>query len=343
MKKHFSITVLLGVLMAFLASCSTDVDLLADGAAPIVYALLDCNADTNYVKITHTLGEGDSYLNANNPELSNYPGKLDVRLTEFCNGDSIRQIILDTITIHNKENGLFYAPAQKVYYTTERLGKNKGGKHYSYRLTAVLPDRILTADADMVGSSVFRVTSSSADFSGGNSKPAANEIWVTPAENAGIYDVTMSFSFLERRTFTSDTLPRTMTWHMGTYYQFDLAHFMHDGVLAVSYRPYDLYVELRDFLGDDTLVPGLRRFITDDPIEVRVVAGGQDLCDYVYSIELHNQNMSDENIFTNIDGGYGVFSSRMTTTKILKLAGTTVPELMETKWGFKYIGGYLRE
>lgn len=330
--------------MALVASCSTDVDLLADNdGVPIVYALLDSNADTNFVKITHTLGEGDSYINANNPELSNYPGKLDVRLTEYCNGDSIRQIILDTITIHDKENGLFYAPAQKLYYTTERLGKNKQGKQYSYRLTVVLPDRTITAAANMVGSNVFRITSSSADFSGGNFRSTANEIWIVPADNAGIYDVTMSFTFLERRTFTSDTLPRTMTWRMGTYYQFDLTHFMHDGVLAVPYRPYDLYVELRDFLGDDTLVPGLRRFITDDPIEVRVVAGGQSLCDYIYSIDLHNQNMSDENIFTNIDGGYGVFTSRMTTTKIMKLAGSTVPELMETKWGFKYIGGYLNE
>lgn len=327
--------------MALVASCSTDVDLLADGdGVPIVYALLDSDADTNYVKITHTLGAGDSYVNANNPELSNYPGKLDVRLTEYCNGDSIRQIILDTITIRDKENGLFYAPAQKLYYTTERLGENKQGKQYSYRLTAVLPNQTLTAEAKMVGSKVFRVTSSSADFSGGNSK-GAHEIWVAPAENASIYDVTMSFSFLERRTFTSDTLPRTMTWRMGTYYLSELAGSMHNGVLAVPYRPNDLFSGLMDFLGDDTLVPGLRRYITDDPIEVKVIAGGQNLRDYVYSIELYNHYMDDENIFTNIDGGYGVFSSRMTTTKILKLAGTTVPELMQTKWGFKYIGGYL--
>ena len=341
MKKQVTLATAFLALFGLFFSCNTEVDLLADGDyVPVVYALLDSDADTNYVKITHTLGSGDAILNADNPELSNYPGKLDVRLTEFCNGDSIRQIILDTITIHNKENGLFYAPAQKLYYTTERLGKNQQGKHYSYRLTAVLPDRTLTAKTDMVGSNIFRITSSVIDFSGGDFK-GAHDISIAPALNAEIYDVSVSFTFLERRTFTSDTIPRTMTWSLGTHYLFELTNSMHEGFLMVSYRPYDLYVELRDFLGDDTLVPGLRRYITDDPVQVTVVAGGQDLFNYVYSYELNSQNMTDDNLFTNINGGYGVFSSKMKTTKIMRLGGTTIPELMQTKWGFKYIGGLL--
>ena len=130
MKKYLGIAFVLGALLATLPSCSTDVDLLADGAdVPIVYSLLDLDADTNYVKITHTMNANGTAFNANNPDLANYPGKLDVRMTEFCNGDSIRQFIFDTITIHNKEGGLFYSPAQKLYYTTEHLSKNTPGKN----------------------------------------------------------------------------------------------------------------------------------------------------------------------------------------------------------------------
>lgn len=340
MKKLWLIAMAGWAFVALFASCSAEVDLLDSEAVPVVYALLDSNADTNYVKITHTMGPGDAIVNANHPELSNYPGKLDVRLTEFCNGDSIRQIILDTITIHNKEEGLFYSPAQKLYYTAEPLGKNTSGTQYHYRLTAVLPDRTVTADADLVGSDGFRIQSTVADFSGGNYK-AAHELWIIPAVNAGIYDINMSFTFFERRTFTSDTLPRTISWHVGTYYQSVLAHHMHNEALAVPYLPYDLYRELNDFLGDDTLVQGLRRYITDDPIQVTVTAGGSNLSEYVYLIELSDNALSDENIETHINGGFGVFSSIATTTSILRFGGTTVPELTETKWGFKYIGGHL--
>lgn len=350
MKHHYFLILSLIALITF-SSCSTDVDLLADGEdAPIVYALLDSKADTNYVKITHTMGYGDATLSANNPELSNYPGKLDVRLTEYCNGDSIRQIILDTITIHDKEDGPFYSPSQKLYFTTERLEKNEPKKQYSYRLTVVLPDRILTAEADMVGSDGFYVRSSVADFSGGfpggysgGIPHMPQNLLIVPAMNAEIYDIFMSFTFLERRTFTSDTVPRTMTWHMGTYYLFEIDNHMNSDAFVLTYRTSDLYVGLKNFLGDDTLVPGLRRFIIDDPIRITVTAGGPHLSEYVYLNELNSGTINDDNIVTHIDGGYGVFSSRMVTSRTMRLGGTTVPELVEkTKWGFKYMGGHLQ-
>ncbi len=99
------------LLGAMFTSCSTEVDLYADGEEIlIIYGILDSYADTNYIKITHSLKAQEGALSiTQDPLQSNYPGKLDVRLTEFCNGDSLRQIILDTITIHNKQEGLFYA------------------------------------------------------------------------------------------------------------------------------------------------------------------------------------------------------------------------------------------
>ena len=329
------------VTLLSLVSCSTDVDLYADGKdMPVIYGLLDAQADTNYIKITHAIKPDDNPLNAAADPLQNdYPGKLDVRLTEFCNGDSLRQLILDTITIHNKQEGLFYAPAQKLYYTATPLHQNTATKHYTYRLTIVLPDRTLVTDADMVGSDEFRITSGTADFSGGYLK-ALGELWFLPAENGGIYDVTMTFTFYERRTFTSDTIKRSIEWPLGTYYASHLAHDMDGDAFVVHYRHDYLYDELEKALGDDTLVPGLRRYITDRPITVTVQAGGEHLARYRYYHSMTNgSSFGDGNYFV-IEGAYGVFSSKMTKTKKMRLGGTTVPELTEkTKWGFKYIGG----
>lgn len=338
------ITVLCGFLLVLFSSCSPEVDVFADKEVPVVYGLLDSNADTNYIKITHTLNGADNALHhAQQSEWSNYPGKLDVRLTEFRDGDSIRQIILDTITIHNKQEGAFYAPSQKLYYTAERLGKNNPGTRYSYRLTVALPDGIVTAETDMVGSDDFAIVTSVVDFSGGHCK-ALKHVMVTPAVNACIYEVDMSFSFLERRTFDSDTLPRTVELSKATYCQSDLGSHLNDDVLAFSYRANDLYFALDRLLGDDTLVAGLRRYIVDAPVRVTVTAGGRSLNDYYYVNHLSHEAINGENTFTNINGGYGVFSSRMTVSRTMRLGGTTVPELVNnTKWGFKFIGGTIEE
>jgi len=348
MKRHWHIVSIFIGALALLVSCSTEVDLFADGEdVPIVYALLDPDADTNFVKITHSMGVPGDPINANNPELTNYPGKLDVRITEYCNGDSVRQFVLDTITIWDKEEGLFYSPAQKLYYTTERFNKNSHGKWYSYKLTAVLPDRTLTAVADMVGSDSFFIRSSVVDFSGGNHHfdgggggKATHEIWFNPAANGGIYDIYMTFIFFERRSWTSDTIRRSFTWHVDTFYQFFLPQHLHNGAFVATYYPFDLYYQLNEFLGDDTLVPGLRRYLDDEPIQVSVTAGDRSLEEYVFFYNM-SSSPTGENISSPIDGGFGVFSALVTVERGLRLGGTTLPELLETNWGFKYVGGHL--
>lgn len=337
MKRFFLPVVLIAPLL--LASCSAEVDLYADGKdLPVVYGLLDALADTNYIKITHTLQAEDNPLAAAaDPLQSDYPGKLDVRLTEFCNGDSLRQIVLDTITIHNKQDGLFYAPAQKLYYTTEQLHLNTPASRYRYRLTVALPDRTLVADADMVGSSEFKVRSGTADFSGGFPR-ALSDLLFLPAENAGVYDISMAFTFFERRTFSSDTVKCTLQWPLGGFYAKQLAHQMDEGACKVRYRHADLYDVLENSLGDDTLVPGLKRFVTDYPITVTIQAGGEHLAQYRYYYNLGVFNAEGD--FSVIDGASGVFSSKMTITKRLRLGGTTIPDLVRnTNWGFVFIGG----
>lgn len=333
---------LLLALASILVSCSTDIDLYADyKQVPIIYGLLDANADTNFIKITRAFYvEGDAYQAALNPDSSNYPGRLDVRLVEFRNGDSIREIVLDTITLHNKQPGLFYHPDQKLYYTTERLMANTTRNHYTYRLKAVFPDRILNTEADMVGNSSFNIQSLGVNFSKEYFGMVPRRFNFLPAINGAIYQVSMSFTFLEQRTPDDDSVPRTMSWNIGTFTdEFFTSH--PDGEAYVfPYQPEDFYSNLIDFLGADTAIPGLQRFIGDYPVEISISAGGDNLRQYVYNNDLSNGFTAGDNEFTLIDHGYGVFSSRMTIKRNVRLAGETVPELVANRyWGFKFIGG----
>lgn len=309
---------------------------------PVVYGLLDANADTTYIKITkafYSMGEDPVEL-AMNPDSSNYPGKLDVRLTEYCNGDSVRQFILDTITIGNKEPGTFYAPKQKLYYTAERLRKNTKNEKYQYELRIVLPDRVLVSKTDIVGTNGFRVKSLTANFSEeyfGLNRP----LEFYPAENATSYEVTMSFTFKEQRFPGGDSIPRTMHWKLGKYSNYYLFyHLIDNSYYRIGYRPERFYAELREFLGADTAVPGLTRMIGDYPIEITVASAGDELTRYIEWNSLGYYGTTAGNDYTFIEGGTGVFSSRMTTSSRVRLAGTTVPELVEHRtWGFKFTGG----
>lgn len=333
-------------LAALFCSCSTDVDLYAEyKTLPVIYGLLDAKADTNYVKITRVMSvQGDAYQVALNPDSSNYPGKLDVRIVEYCNGDSLREFVLDTITIHNKEYGTFYAPDQKLYYTTEKLNINTDNEKYSYRLKVVFPDRTLTTKADMVGDNGFDVQSLAVNFSKEYFGMVPRRFLFRPATNARIYSVSMAFTFLEQRTPDDDSVPRTMRWEEGMFTYNYLIYNMDGTAFVFPYRPETFYEHLTEFIGGDTAIAGLKRYIADYPIEVTITAGGEHLGQYITSNNASSGFVLGDPEFSLIDGGVGVFSSRFTISQWMRLGGETVPDLIKmTNWGFKYIGGELPE
>ena len=201
-----------------------------------------------------------------------------------------------------------------------------------------LPDRTLVSETKMGGSNRVEVQSFGINFS-----KEYFGVWrpflLRPAPNASIYHVTIAFTYLEQRTPDADSVPRTMTWDKGNYYESDLIYHMMEGCYVFHYYPEELYAHLKEFVGGDT-VSGVRRLITDYPIEVTIDAGGEELSQYIYLNDPYNGVPLGDNDLALIDGGYGVFSSRMTVKHGIRLGGETVPELMEmTNWGFKFIGG----
>lgn len=327
--------------VAVFSACSTDIDLYADyKELPVIYGLLDANADTNYVKITRIMSvEGDAYLVASNPDSSDYPGKLDVRIIEYHNGDSLREIVLDTITIHNKEQGVFYAPEQKLYYTTEKLKINTPKSNYSYRLKVALPDRTLTTKADIVGNNGFGVQSLAVNFSK-EYFGLSRKFLFHPATNADLYQVSMAFTYLEQRTPDDDSVPRTIFWNVGSFPDDYFIYSMEVDCYAFHYLPETFYEKLTEFIGGDTAVVGLQRFIGDYPVEVIITAGGEHLKQYYDYNNASSGFVLGDPEFSLIEGGYGVFSSRMTISQAVRLGGETVPDLVSmTNYGFKFIGG----
>ena len=337
--------------IAVFASCTPDVDLYAEYRdVPIIYAMLDFRADTNYVKITRAFsGSNDNPINANDVALiydsCNYPGKLDARIIELEStiGGSYyptgREFVLDTITIHDKEEGVFYSPNQLLYYTTEQFKSGTNGNRYKYRLVVVKPDGdTVTAQTGMVGNEEFRIVSNKANFQLAPSNDM--EQIVFKADGMGsLYDVKMQFNYSEQHG-SQEVKRKHVSRSFGTK-SLDEYHHV-EGSPNLYYLEYSvnwLFNALANAIGGDTVVdgnhPNVIRHIGD--FVVSISAGGEDLYIYYLANQAQlNSPMSLVTTYSNIEGGYGLFSSRTTINKTASLSYYATRDLFSvTAWGFR--------
>ena len=342
--------IFLSCFICIFASCSTEVDLYADYKdVPIIYGMLNSRTDTNYVKITRAFcGTNDHPINAYEVALvsdsSNYPEKLDVRIVEMKNtyGNHYhptgREFQLDTLTIHNKEEGVFYAPDQVVYYTTEPLNASSEGARYSYRLVLVKPDGdTVTALTAMVGDEDFAIVSGSAHFQSGQTDEYGRILFRADGV-APLYEIGMKFNYREQisgREMRSRNVKRSF----GTKPLYDYPKIEGtDNTYCQEYSINWLFNALANAIGDDTVVdpehPNVVRYFDD--FVVTISAAGEDV--YYYYLANHAQESNSAglvSVYSNINGGYGLFSSRTTIKKEVRLSNLTKQELYAmTSWGF---------
>lgn len=344
MKRSITIFSLLLAFASVFTSCSTKVDLYADyKEIPVIYGLLDVTKDTNYVKIIRAFsGSDDASVNANTvaliPDSNNYPGKLDARIIEEKSthaGNSYhptgRVFDLDTMTIHSKEPGVFYSPDQKVYFTTARFYTDNSNSKYRYRLEVIIKNDTVSAVSNMVGGEKFSISTNSVDLD--PTSISASKIMFFSAENAYVYELKMQFNYKETHP-GQETKNKKVEWSLGTYNSNEMA-FEEWG----SYKEYEvlykheaLFNMLTSKIGADTM--NVERLIGD--LNILIAAGGSELHNY---IEVNSpsssisQNLSD---YSNISGGYGVFSSRINISKKVNLSPNTITALIgKSGWGFK--------
>ena len=319
-------------------SCSTDVDLYADYKdITVVYGLLDSGQDTNFIKINKAfLGPGNAFEIALIDDSCNYPGKLDAKLIEFRanamghNYQQTRVLPLDTITVHNKDLGIFYAPDQLIYYTKERIYSNTDHYNYKYELQIDRGDTILKSTTEMVGGYGFTIATAMGSFAA----PDATPIKFYPCPNAAIYEVVLKFRFTEVSS-SLDSVERCMTWSLGTYSEEELKKNMEQGRYVVSHKSSLFYTSLASFLGNDTLNQSVDRVVKDNSLCVSIAAGGYELYNFISVNGPSSSIVQNIPEYTNIIGGYGVFSSRTMKEKWINM--NSINNLMDRheNWRFR--------
>ncbi len=192
-------------------SCKTDFSINGPyERVPIVFGLLDSNDSIHMIKITRTyLGDGDNNDYAKIPD-SNYFDVVDAKIIEFDgNVETGREWALHDTMIHNKEEGLFYYPEQKVYVFYEsNLDETK-----SYKLVADLDEGNYQIDSKTEMTSGFAYKSQYTQtgftfgFAFGNTSQTGQyqnlRITFQEALNGKIYLTSLVFNW--RETYTDNS------------------------------------------------------------------------------------------------------------------------------------------
>lgn len=343
MKKTGYLFLLFFTFVFLLNSCSTDVDLYADYKdITVVYGLLDSGKDTNYVKINRAfLGPGNANEIALIEDSCNYPFKLDAKIIEYkasigsSNYQKTRELILDTITVKRTEQGVFYGPNQLMYYTPLPVHSNTNTEKFRYDLEINRGDTILRAETAMVGGYNFNthydfyIMTAIESFAAEYGTP----VKFYPCPNAAIYEAILKFRFTEVSLY-GDTVQRCMSWSLGTYTDASLYENIDHGQYVINHKSSMFYTSLASYLGNDTLKQDIKRLIYDNALCVTITAGGEELYNFISVNGPSSSIVQNIPEYTNVKGGYGIFSSRTMIEKWINFNSLNDLKRKHPSWKF---------
>jgi len=316
---------------AFIFSkCSTDVEISAPyEQIIIVYGLLDAtedNSDSTYLKINKAfLGPDNALIMAQIPDSSEFIEKLDVKV--WASEDPSMVYTFDTITVDNKEDGVFYNPYQRIYFSHF---KPAPGTKYKLKVTY---------EGTEVSSETYTIEEfKSADITKpgfaktvGFKYDIVNPVKWNKKDYAPRYDVVIRFHFKELWEGSTDTVYRFIDWHK------DTKTATNESEVESYYNGSAFYSSLETYVPyDDASQEGLVLTRYTGNVEFIVDAGGEDLNIFMEVNAPSSSIIQDRPQYTNIENGIGIFSSRAQAIKVKRVNDETKSIIKEDYYWLKF-------
>ncbi|MCD4736758.1 MAG: hypothetical protein K8R53_12000 [Bacteroidales bacterium] len=332
--------------LATIISCETDFDITADWEdITVVYGLLDQKSEVQYIKINRGfIGKGNALDMAAVPDSSNYLFKMDVRIEEWEEDGSglIRTITFDTTTVYNKEEGTFPYPEQIVYKSEPpyiyHLKTTVGDTFWLnqesvYKLIVynqvnekeIYSETILVHDFEIIRPIYETEMNFKFDL---NNQDIKKEFKWKNATNGTRYEFLLNFIFDEVDINTVDTISRTIT--------------ITSTIITPSPSQQDIIFKMRN---QEFYEACLRHIPYEDPAmeeqvktrlhgfaDVIISVAAQELTNYINVYEPSTSIVQEKPLYTNIDNGIGIFSSRYQKIKTKKVNSENQCYLNSYSW-----------
>lgn len=319
--KIVSIVCLLAVVFN---SCKNELNILAPYKESVsVYALLNPQETRNYVRINRIfLGEGNSYQMAQVNDSINYKqGELTVTLERYENGalalttvgNPTKKLITLNDTVIQTQSGVFNTN-QRLFYTDDKLytwgdykltiTNNKTGNVFTSKGTiidSVKPTPFLPITLPPYPLPQASPNNLYIDFS---LPTVLRTIRFNSVPNARDYDLIMRFHYFDSLN-TGAIVPKYVDYNFSTVSSSDLNG---GEQLSVSFKSGEFYAYLVNKLNEDE--PSNLLFRKIIKLDFIIIASAQDFSDFLKISAPSTSVAQDKPVYSNIEGGFGIFSSR---------------------------------
>ncbi len=310
--------------LTLLLSCSKDLNINDDWKEiMIVYGLLNPNDSVHYIKITKAfLGPGNALEYAQIPDSSNFKNKLVVSLDEYNGENLVSSILLDTTTITNKDTGIFYFPNQLIYIAHAQLNVDH---EYRITITDTTTGVQVTSYTNLVNNFNIKAPNSfsKATFVQGSLTQAE---W-SSAKYGRMYQLNIRFNYWEIKiSDTSQKVKKSVNWPVFD----DMKSRTLDGGedMTAGFYGDGFYYTIKAKVAEDPTV-----YRIPDSVEYIFTVASEDLSNYIEVTNPSNTIVQEKPIYTNIENGIGIFSSRTDNTifspRKLRLSDRTYDSLVD--------------
>ncbi len=321
MKKSF---LLFYVFILFFTSCETDFNINAKWKeVPIVYGILNQNDSIHYIKINKAfLGDESALVMAKIPDSSSYGANIKAFIIAYKNGAFFDSIPLDTVTINNKDTGLFYYPSQLVYKTSIILNESYYYKVYFKNIKTL---KEFSSDSiSLVQSQGFRIErpfGSTINFNG--LPPYEPKLQFKTTKYGKRYQVSFCFYYSEKDLNTGISTEKYVSWNLG---EIKTENIEGNEPVEISYGE-QFYSNLQSKI---KLAENVQR--KSVKIEAIVYVAGSDLSTYMDVNSPSGSIVQERPQYSNIRGGFGVFSSRCDLRKTFLLDANALDSLVTGRY-----------
>jgi len=337
-KLAFVFVIILSSLFVF-TSCDNSINLAADyKETTVVYAIFDPSDSISYIRVTKAfLGNGSIIEMAKERDSSEYKN-ISVTLEKYINKKLVKTFDFEPVELDGKQDGIFYSPRHTVYaaVTYNELDcTNTRDTIYSYEVKVKNNSKeIVGRNMTLVGGEFIGTT----PMPGHDGKPGTisflnNKISKTPiawsaVENGHIYSLDAEFYFLE--VFTNgDSIQRTVKW---------------DSIVSVSSGDANVKVEIQCTKFFDMVlaqVPYKNSEKENSVVKRRIGSdvlgdmtfffkvGTKDFYEYITIRQLSSGMNQDIPIYTNVDNGIGLITSRITHSRVFVMTDHAKNALLE--------------
>jgi hypothetical protein len=316
---------LLGTLLFF--SCSNEFDVNEEWKEiPIIYGLLDLEDTVQYIKINKAfLSKDKSALEiATIPDSLYHSDSITVTLQGWQSGVLRESILLQIEERNDKNAGVFSNPYQKLYRTPSGF-QLKGSYTYKINVENKKSGHVSFSETEIVNQLIYDVPRSNQGILNFATYQNIPIRWST-GKGAKFYDLYLDFYYLEYPSSEPNKIEvKKITWSLLRYRLISNPNISETISLLVNGREfYEMLVSRIPFDAD------LNRKVL--PMKLRYEAGATELYNYIVLNRASLGIVQKKPEYTNIENGYGMFSSRKMDSLVVELSKMSIDTLVSGQY-----------